>query len=255
MKFRIIGLLLLVVWGAAKIPWENHMALGRRAAMCGSDLPMNFRLRDSLGQGLSVAALGGFRGLAANFLWMSLTAAWEDKQWTRVRSLAELAVLLQPRAVFYWEMGAWHLAWNASMDAQYGARQGGIDSRNRDSRMWIGAGQQMLERGIRAIPEKYHLYRTLGMLYQDRLKDYEQAAHWYLMASKCPGAPPYLERFPGLMLEQAGEKKEACEYWKQHWLGSSEHGPGPRRWEVVRSHIEKLENEMNIPLDKRFFPR
>ncbi|MDD5261538.1 MAG: hypothetical protein PHD76_06770 [Methylacidiphilales bacterium] len=254
MKCRILAVLLLAAWGAAKTPWEQRMAAERRVTMGGSDLAMNFQLRDSLGQGLSVAALGGFRGLAANFLWISLTGAWEEKQWTRVRTLAELAVLMQPRVVFFWEMGAWQLAWNASIDAEQSGRTGGIESGNRDSRMWIEAGRRMLERGIETIPERYELYRALAMLYQDRCKDYVQAAHYYELASQRPGAPVYLERFPGFMLENAGKKREAYEYWKKLWLGSREHGPGPHRWEMVWEHMRKLEKDLNIPLEKKVSP-
>lgn len=117
MKGIAAALVLLVIWGGLKLPWEVHLAARRAEIMHGQGQGFSFQLRDSLGQGLTLAALGGFRGVAANFVWISLTMAWEEQQWVRVRTLAELAVLLQPRVLFFWENSAWHLAWNASVAA------------------------------------------------------------------------------------------------------------------------------------------
>ena len=255
MNCRLAALGLLLLWGGVKLPWEKSLAAQRERVMYGAGASVSPQLRDSLGQGLSMAALGGFRGVAANFLWISLTEAWQERQWSRVQTYAELSVLLQPRVVFFWEMGAWNLAWNASMDAQYNGRTGGISSRNRDARMWVEAGRDLLERGLSFHPEKYNLYRALGDLYWQRLQDYNRAAEYYLLAAAKPGAPAYLERFAGRALEEAGRKQDAYVYWKTLWLGTTDHGPGPRRWDVIEKRIRKLETELNIPLEKKLFPR
>ncbi|MDX6765584.1 MAG: hypothetical protein SFU85_02215 [Candidatus Methylacidiphilales bacterium] len=250
-----IAILLLLAWGAVKLPWEEQMGLRRRQIMYGDTPPISFELRDSLGQGLTLAALGGFRGLAANFVWISLTGAWEEQQWTRVRTLAEFAVLLQPRVLFFWENGAWHLAWNASVAAEKYAAAGQSDGqRNRESRRWIEAGRVMLERGLLAIPEKPQLYMRLGELYQQRLQDYEAAARCYRLAAERPGAPSFAERFVGYMLEKAGRKQEAYDYWLTLWHSSAEHPPGtPRQWPKIEQQMRALERELNIPADKRVF--
>lgn len=249
MKFRWLALALMVAWGAGKIPWENELAAERKLIMVGRDLPMNYQLRDSLGQGLTMAALGGFRGLAADCLWISLTNAWQEQEWERVQAMAEMCVLLQPRVVFFWDMGAWNLAWNASVSAE----QTASDRRNHDSMMWIEAGRSLLERGIRVIPEKFVLYQRLGDLYWQRLAQYEKAAEYYREALKRPNHPLYLERFVGYALEKAGKNQEAYEYWVELWNSSKEHGRDQHQWDKVGEHIRKLEQELKIPAAQRVF--
>lgn len=257
MKGTAVALLALVLWGACKLPWEEHLAARRAAIMHGQVPAMSFQLRDSLGQGLTLAALGGLRGVAANFIWISLTTAWENQQWTRVRTLAEFAVLLQPRVSFFWENGAWHLAWNASVAAlNYPRPDTSPTQRERESRQWIEAGREMLERAIAANPEKYQLRMRLAELYQQRLNDHATAARYYMEASRIPGASPLAERFAGYALERAGRKQEAYQWWLQLWHSSSDHPDiGPRQWPKIRERIENLEKELNIPHDKRLFPK
>lgn len=257
MKGTAAAALLLALWGAFKLPWEEHLADRRTTIMHGHVPAFSFQLRDSLGQGLTLAALGGFRGVAANFVWISLTIAWEEQYWTRVRTLAEFAVLLQPRVQFFWENGAWHLAWNASVAAMNYPRADATPAqRERESRQWIEAGRTLLERGIQANPEKYQLRMRMAELHQQRLQDHATAARYYQEASRLPGASPLAERFAGYALERAGLKQEAYAWWLQVWHSSPEHpDTGPRQWPRIRQHIIALENELNIPDDKRLFPR
>ncbi|MDR2463518.1 MAG: hypothetical protein LBD30_07040 [Verrucomicrobiales bacterium] len=246
MKFTLLALALLGAWGAGKIAWENRLLAERNVITVGDAPPMNYQLRDSLGQGLTMAALGGFRGLAADYLWLSLVTAWETQEWERVQTLAELCVLLQPRVAYYWEYGAWNLAWNASISAGSQLRPGRESRANHDAMRWIDAGRGLLERGVKIIPEKPVLYQKLGDLYWDRLKDYGKAAEWYREALRHPNYPKYLERSVGFALEKAGKKREAREYWRGLWDSVSEHPEqSQRRWDVVADHLEKLEAELS----------
>lgn len=245
-------ILILVLWTSAKVPWEMRLAKERSRIMYGTEIPLDFQMRDKLGQGLTIAALGGFRGIAANFLWLSVTTAWEDRQWTRLRALAEMVVILQPRVSFFWENSGWHMAYNASVSAEQFSKSKGATS-NVESRRWIMQGRELYERGIQAIPEKHKLYEMLGLLHQQRLGDYEKAAHYYLLASQKEGAPLYLERFVGISLEKAGKKQEAYAYWLRLWGSVAEHGSGPKRWNLIEQRIRNLESELNIPYTKRVF--
>jgi len=253
MRYRFMALLVLLGWSAVKVPWEMRMAEERSRLMYGADVaPMSMKLRDSLGQGMTLAALGGFRGIAANFLWLEVTSAWEEQQWTRLRTLADMVVLLQPRVSFFWENAGWHVAYNASVSVEkYSGETKG--AKNVESMRWIKQGIDFYERGIQAIPEKPKLYEMLALLYQQRLGDHEKAAYYYELASQKKGAPVYLERFVGFSLENAGKKLEAYNYWVKLWKSSAEHGPGPRRWSMIEEKIRKFEKELDIPLDKRIF--
>jgi tetratricopeptide (TPR) repeat protein len=252
MKFRLLALAVLVGWTGVKVPWEIRLSKERERIVYGEGSVLSPKLRDSLGQGMTLAALGGFRGIVANFLWLGVNTAWEKKEWVRLRTKADLAVLLQPRVSFFWENAGWHLAYNASVDMEKFSPQG-QGRRNVESMRWIKQGIDFYERGIRAIPEKSKLYEMLALLYQQRLEEHEKAAYYFELASQKKGAPVYLERFVGFSLEKAGKTPEAYEYWVKLWKSSDDHGPGPRRWNMIQERIRKYEKELNIPLDKRVF--
>lgn len=241
MKTVCLALLILLSWGAIKLSWEDRISSERSKIIYGSDIPMTFELRETLGQELSLAALGGFRAIVANLLWISLTKSWEDQTWTRVRTLADFAVTLQPRVLFFWENGAWHLAWNASVSVVKYAEEGKSEERKQfESRKWIDAGIDMLERGIRANPEKYGLYLRMAELYWQRLEDYEKSAEYYRLALERPGAPSYTDRFIGYALEKAGKYEESLAHWQS--LARAPDFKQRRRahQEKVLENIEKL---------------
>ncbi|MEM6884533.1 MAG: hypothetical protein AAF571_05825 [Verrucomicrobiota bacterium] len=231
-----VGLVILVllIWGGVKLPWERRIGDERSDIVYGSEIPMSFELRETLGQELSFAALGGFRALAANYLWIKVTQAWEDQVWTRVRARADMAVTLQPRTLFFWENGAWHMAWNASVSVVKYAEEDKSEERKQfESRKWIDAGIDMLERGIRANPEKYGLYLRMAELYWQRLEDYEMSAKYYRMALERPGAPTYTDRFIGYALEKAGKYEESLAHWES--LAAA-----PNFEERMQSHQQKV---------------
>jgi len=57
----MLAVLLLLVWGALKVPWEIWMTREQRLATVGFSGPTTVALREKLGEGLALAALGGFR--------------------------------------------------------------------------------------------------------------------------------------------------------------------------------------------------
>ena len=46
-----------------------------------------------------------------------------------------------------------------------------------------------IKRGVENNPTSYELWKSLGLLYQDRLHDYYRAAYCYGRASQFPDAP------------------------------------------------------------------
>lgn len=235
---------LLILWGVVKVPWENRMSQEQRLATMGFSGPSAIALREKLSQGMALAALGGFRGLAANALMLQAHGAWEEKQWVRVRSALEMATLLQPRVALFWDLASWHLAWNAAVAAERYSGEASETRRRLEARKWVEAGRSLLERGTKAVPEKALLFQRLGDLYWQRLADYQAAAVCYREALTKGDAPPYLERFVGYALVKAGDTAAALEYFRElrSSMGSS---PDPaRKPEVVEREIRKLEREI-----------
>ena len=234
-----------MLWGVCKLPWEIRMTRDQRMATLGFSGPTAVAVREKLGQGLALAALGGFRGLAANALMLQAHGAWEEQQWVRVRSALETATLLQPRVALFWDLASWHLAWNAAVAAERYSGEPSETRRRIEARKWVDAGRQLLERGTRAVPEKALLFQRLGDLYWQRLGDYQAAAACYREALQKGDAPPYLERFVGYALDKAGDKQGALEYFRtlRASMGIS---PDPaRKPEVVDREIAKLEREIS----------
>jgi len=238
-----LGSLLILGWGALKLPWEIRMTREQRLATVGFSGPTAVAVREKLGQGLVLAALGGFRGLAANALMLQAHGAWEQQQWVRVRSALELATLLQPRVALFWDVASWHMAWNAAVAAENSREEMGETRKRIEARKWVEAGRELLERGTRAVPEKALLFQRLGDLYWQRLADYQAAASCYREALTKRDAPPYLERFVGYALEKAGDRAGALAYFRDLRRSMGDPPDPARKPELVEREIRKLEEE------------
>ncbi|MEM9398778.1 MAG: hypothetical protein AAF984_01095 [Verrucomicrobiota bacterium] len=233
-------------WGYAKWTWENTIGNEQAEFRHGSSTKLTYDFRDAMGQGLMLAALSGFRGVAANFAWHDVTKAWENQQWSRVKKNIELAVLAQPRVDFFWDFGAWHLAWNASSSALRNGDNPSEFGRNKESKMWIEEGRKLLERGISINPESSELYARMADLHARRLHDFYTAAEFYKKASDLPDSKHFLIRFPGYMYFEAGDTQAEYAYWMEVWPKLSPAEKQSPQWERVKRRIFTLRKELSI---------
>jgi tetratricopeptide (TPR) repeat protein len=248
------AVLLLTGWGALKVAWEMQIRR-EQDALKYQGLKVSRAVRDQVGQGMMLGLFSGFKGVVADFVWLGVVDALADREWFRIKNRVELVTALQPRFLPFWEQGAWHLAWNASLDRRRNLEEPSQARRIRDERFWIAEGEEVLKRGLENNPERYNLYYSLGWLYQHRKRDYRQAAHYYALAAERPGAPTYLERFAGYMLEKAGENEEAYAYWRKLWNRPELKGDPTRAWDKIEKKIRDQENRLKIPPEKRIFPK
>src|ERR1700739_1587395 len=116
MTRALLVLGLVLAFGVPKLPAERAMSLQHRQSRFCS-VEFNLDLREQLGQLAFVAALSGFRSVVADFLFIQAHAAWERTEWSRMLLLFRQVTTLQPRAILFWDMAAWHMAWNASTAA------------------------------------------------------------------------------------------------------------------------------------------
>ncbi len=247
--------LILGLWAPVKIVWEQQIAreqdfLRYRGAT------MTRQLRDDLGQGLTIGVLSGMRSVVADLVWLESVTAWMKEDWFTMSRLIALCTALQPRAVVYWDMGGWHLAWNASVGAMEDVKQPNPLRRLKASRYWIDQGLALYLRGIENNPESWKLWADTGLLYQQRLHDLRHAAIYYQRASELPGAPVYLERFPAIMYGLAGDDQAAYDSWKALWerLTPAQREDKAHWKEKIESNIRRLEAKLSIPKEKRIFP-
>jgi hypothetical protein len=236
----------VALFGAAKLPAEHAISAAHRSLHFRA-VAFDLGLREQIGQLGFIAAMSGFRSLVADALFIQAHVAWERTEWGRVLLLFRQATTLQPRAILFWEVAAWHMAWNASTAAMNDSAQPRLALRIKAQREYFQLGKDFLENGIKNNPERPQLYEALARLYRDKYNDHEHAAEFFGKAADQPGAPSYAKRFAAYELSYCeGRAREA--YRRLHGLYSA--GDNERLPTLIR-RLKDLEIKLEIPLDQR----
>jgi hypothetical protein len=242
----LVVLLSVALFGAAKLPAERAISAAHRSLHFRS-IAFDFGLRDQIGQLGFIAALSGFRSLVADALFIQAHVAWERTEWGRVLLLFRQVTTLQPRAVLFWDMAAWHMAWNASTAAMNDSAQPRLALRLKAQREYFQLGKDFLERGIKNNPERPQLYEAMARLYRDKYSDHEHAAEFFGKAAGLPGAPSYAKRFAAYELSQCeGREREAYD----RLSGLYAAGDNERLPTLIR-RLKDLEIKLDVPPEQR----
>src|SRR5205085_9330539 len=214
MRFFLV-LMSVALFGAARLPMEHSISATHRELHLRA-VDFNLGLREQLGQLGFVAALSGFRSLVADALFVQAHVAWERTEWGRVLLLFRQITTLQPRAILFWDMAAWHMAWNASVAAMNDQTQPRLALRVKAQREYFALGKDFLERGIKNNPDRPQLYEALAGVYEEKYKDHEHASEFFAKAAALPGAPSFDRRFSAYELSYCeGREREAYERLRQ----------------------------------------
>ncbi len=207
MKGRVLGILVLLAWGVAKLGFEGRLEQRMQDARLGGFKP-TASLRQQAGQAGFIAALGGLRAAVADMLWIRAHMAWQDVQYGRMKLLFDTCTAMQPRRVNFWDTAAWHMAWNGSVNAETHETDPVV--KKAKMREFYELGKDFLLRGIESNPDSWELYDRLGMLYRDKYRDMEKASKAYDEASQRPGHLEYTRRFAAYYLADVpGREREA----------------------------------------------
>ena len=236
----------LLVFGAVRLPAERTLSRAQRQAHLRG-VNFNLDLPEQLGQMGFLAALSGFRSLLADVAFIQAHVAWERTEWGRVLLLFRQATTLQPRAILFWDMAAWHMAWNASVAALNDPQQPREALRRRAARQYFELGRDFLERGIRNNPDRPQLYEALGRLYKEKLQDHARAAECFEKASRLPGAPSYDRRFAAYELSYCeGREREAYDRLRILYdAGEDERLP------TLITRLKFLEDKLSVAPEQR----
>jgi len=245
----IVAIVMVAVAGAILLPWQVRLQRSEKASGFRT-VPLNLGLREQIGQSGFLAALSGFRSPLAAFLWIESHSAWEKTEWGRMAGLFDTVTTLQPHTLLYWDIAAWHMAWNASAAALQDARQSSQLLRERAARQYIDLGRDILERGIRNNPDSYLLQERLGILLRDKVQDHSAAADAFAKAASFVDAPAYLGRFAGYEASKVpGREKEAYDRLRALYdQGLKQRVP------TLLSTIRDLEKKLGIPEERRIPP-
>lgn len=236
----------LLLFGALKLPVERALSADR-AHHSAAVLRLGLELRAQVGQMGVVAALSGFRSVIADFLFIQAHVAWERTEWSRVLLLFRQVTTLQPRSVLFWDMAAWHMAWNAGTAALNDPKQPRLALRLKAQREYFEIGRDFLERGIRHNSDRPQLYEALARLYREKYRDHAQAAKYFELAASKPGAPSYARRFAAYELSHVeGREQEAYD----RLLSLYREGEKERLPTLI-ARLKFLEEKLNIPPEQR----
>ena len=122
----------------------------------------------------TTVALGGFRGLIANFLWIRATDMQENEKYFEMVQLSDWITKLQPQIATVWQHLAWNMSYNISVKF----------NDPHDRWLWVQRGIKLLrDDGIRYNPHRTLLYHELAWHFQHKMGGYLDDAHNYYKAA------------------------------------------------------------------------
>lgn len=118
----------------------------------GADAPAGVRF--------VTVALGGFRGLLADYLWLRASDLQDEGRFFEVAQLADWITRLQPRYPEVWAYHAWNMAYNITA----------VIADPVDRWHWVRNGIRLLrDEGIPSNPRDPKLYWELGWMFYDKV--------------------------------------------------------------------------------------
>jgi hypothetical protein len=120
----------------------------------------------------ATVAMGAFRGLVVDVLWIRADRLKEEGQFFDARQLAEWITVLQPRFAQVWVFQAWNMAYNISAAIP--------DEQVEQRWQWVKNGYELLrDKGIPMNPHSILLYQELARIFQHKIGFITDNAHKY----------------------------------------------------------------------------
>lgn len=115
-------------------------------------------------------AMGAFRGIFVNFLWIRANALKEAGKHYEANNLARAITALQPRFPRVWGFHAWNMAYNISVATQ-----------TPDERWeWVKKGINLLrDEGVKYNPNDLLIHKELGWIFLHKVGGYTDDANQY----------------------------------------------------------------------------
>lgn len=244
MKRILQAIAVVIVMGIVKLPLEDagNQRLREKHLL---NAPMDVGLLDSVGQMGFTAALGGLRSLVATVTYMQAYVEWEKVNWGKVDQLFQLTTRLQPRYARYWEEASWQMAYNAASSYLHN-KELNAAVRGRLYHDHIQRGIDILEEGLRILPDEPRLWNSLAEIYQYRKYDYVKAAVCYEQVFRITKNQRY-ERFRAYMLAQTSDETA----WRQAYEILKRTYENKRREPSVIDVLKSLEERLKIPSAQR----
>lgn len=210
----------------------------------------------------TTVALGGFRGLIANALWIRTSQLQEDGKYFEAVQLADWITKLQPQFSQVWIYQAWNMAYNISVK---------FPDPN-DRWLWVQRGIELIrDQGLRYNPNQALMYRELAWLFQHKMGANLDDAHWLYktewakaMDAVIPGGRP---NYAELLDPQTPEAKARVEKLVNTYklvpaaMKKVDDTYGPLEWRLPETHaiywgmvgVENSPAQDKLPLRRAIF--
>ncbi len=184
----------------------------------------------------TTVALGGFRGLIANALWIRANELQENDKYFEMVQLSEWITKLEPRFVQVWLIQAWNMAYNVSV--KFNSPQ--------DRWRWVQRGIELLrDDALQYNPDETLIYRELSWFFQHKMGHNLDDAHfyykeaWYSEMNSLLGKKPNYEK---LLKPQTDEEQANLKVLREKYkmdpavMKEIDERYGPLEWRLPDAH-------------------
>lgn len=253
-RFVVLLVAFLVLSCAAFV--ARPLERGMWEAVQQEQVEMDFQaIEATLGEGLAVSILGGFRVILADLVWLRLNAVWEDQEWAKLSAMIRLVTILDPQTEFFWINSARMIAYDVP---SWRIRSAGADAPlSKSQRATINLQQAeeafiLLHRALEFHPDSARLPIEIAQIYMNRLKDDAQAAKWFLKASQLPNVPEFTHLIYAELLCRQRKEIEAYQYLTHLYRSLKSRSTSQQA--LILARIRHLEEQLAFDLVERFQP-
>ena len=187
----------------------------------------------------TTVALGGFRGLIANALWLRVVDLQEQDKYFEMVQLADWMTKLQPHFTTVWVHLAWNMSYNISVKF----------NDPRDRWKWVSRGIELLrDEGLRYNPGEPLLFRELAWHFQHKMGANLDDAHdyykfaWAEEFGKVFGEGKGRPELDSLLRPTTADAKARVQLLRQKfkmdplWMKEVDDRYGPLEWRLPDAH-------------------
>jgi len=185
----------------------------------------------------TTVALGGFRGLISNYLWIRSNDLQLDDKFFEAAQLANWITDLEPHFAQVWVFEAWNMAFNISVKFKDFS----------DRWRWVNQGIQLLrDRALRYNPDSPLLYQQLAWLYQFKMGQNLDDANLYYKQEWAKEMAPFFgpngTNFDALVHPQTAEETNNAIILREKYKIDPVFGQqvnaeyGPLDWRLPEAH-------------------
>jgi hypothetical protein len=251
-KVTVVASAVLLIAGAALRPVEESV---RKAESHPGRLVRARRINAVLvGQGTSMAMLGGFRALVADLLWLKAYLAWSACDLPATETMIRVVTTVDERPLCFWLNGARIMAYDMTQWRLRAVGRGGAVPaalRQRIINEQAGMALRLLEDARGQHPQSAAVYVEMANIHLNSRADPAAAAFWYRQAATLPDAPYYAARIHAELLKRLGRPWEAYA-WLRQLHPTLPPGEEAAEAPVVLGRIRDLERALEIPEKERY---